>query len=798
MSDKLGYASAASSYWQAGWKGVLPLPHAKKVPPPKDTTGYDGLYPSWPDIMAWAEDNPAGNIALRLPNSVVGIDVDHYGDKLGGDTLAHAESLWGPLPPTVRSTSRIDGKSGIRLYRVEPGTELETLVQFPELRLGGIEVVQFFHRYCIVWPSIHDKTERRYQWLDSDGNITSNIPRPGTLPLLPAKWVEGLRRRANATITATADVNAALAQLPAGNPSPKVAAELAKAKTTLLSNPGTRHDTTLKSVLRLIRLGEQGESGIQQALHSLEEEFVKVVTADGSRDVEGARLEYRRMAAGQRGHDLIASTPTQLTAHQLVGIEKIRTEVTEVAPNVVDELHEWRAAQPTLVQEIGDGFTFSPDPDRFLFDDTPYALGALETFPLPSNPLFSASLDDVDAFLMGEQAWEREWGQLHEELDEFDRLLFADEHQEVGTTTVSKTSWGPVDLEAVLSDDLTPEEPVVLRRGDGKSLLYRGRVNSLVGEPESGKSWVALLACVQAMTDGENVLFLDFEDTAASVVMRLLALGVTPAVLRRHFSYAEPDTALDSDAQEDLTRTLDTTMPTVVVVDGVNAAMTLMGMDLQSNVDATRFFQMVLKPLTRIDSAVITVDHVTKSAEGRGTYAIGAQAKKAMTNGAMIGVRAVEQFGRGRLGKLELTVLKDKAGGLRAIAESRGRGPDYLASVTIDARDQDRIMTDIYFESKEQQSADGISKSEKALIIKMIQVSQYLEATDPDRKGLSLNNITENVAGRRVDLRGAVAQLIETHHVRVVDGPRSARLHVLTSPYRGPEHADLMELADAS
>src|SRR5690606_17877451 len=115
------YAEAAGLYYQAGWRGVLPLPPGQKIPPPKGTTGHSGLWPSWPDIQAWADENPTGNIALRLPNTVVGIDVDHYEEKRGGDTLAEAERRWGALPPTVRSTARIDGISGIRLFRIEAG-----------------------------------------------------------------------------------------------------------------------------------------------------------------------------------------------------------------------------------------------------------------------------------------------------------------------------------------------------------------------------------------------------------------------------------------------------------------------------------------------------------------------------------------------------------------------------------------------------------------------------------------------------------------------------------------------------
>lgn len=773
MTKELGYASAAQDYWQAGFKGVLPIPYGEKVLTIKGISGYSGRYPSWPDVMAWSEEHPNANIALRLPNTVVGIDVDHYDGKRGGDTLARGESLWGALPPTVRSTSRVDGKSGIRLYRVDPGVELETLIQFPELGLGGIEVVQYFHRYCIVWPSMHGETGRRYQWLDADGNITSTIPRPASLPQLPQGWIEGLRRRANATITATADVNQVLQLLPSGKPSPRVADALAKAKSDLLANPGTRHDITLKHVLRLIRLGEQGESGIQQALHDLEDEFVKIMVKTGGRDAESARLEYRRMAAGQRGHDLIASTPTPPDVHELVGLAKpeaVSVEDRKLQATYQEIVREVQAAQ--LV---------------------PWTPPQVET---PIHPMTSA---EEDALLFGELMPSVPNGKAElteQPLDDVDRFLFAEQPEE--GTTESKTSWGPVDLEAVLSGDLTPEEPAYLVRSDNKPMLYRGRVNAFVGPPESAKSWMALVACVQAMAAAENVLYLDFEDTPSSIVMRFLALGVSPAVLRRHLSYAAPETPLDFDAQEDIARVLDTLSPTVIVADGVNAAMSLMGLDIHSNNDATKFHQLVLKPLTRIDSCVITVDHVTKASEGRGSYAIGAQAKKAMTDGAMIGVRAVDQFGRGRLGKIELSVLKDKPGGVRALAEKRGRDTDYLATVIMDARIEGVMKTDIYFDEKAEDDDRDKKEQKQAteLNFEKTKLSTFLRDVDMEKKGVPMNEIglymwpTKSKDARYNGVRRVVESMTAGGYVELVrGGPGKPNLVYLKRPYGGPEDA---------
>ena len=161
MSDP--YADAYALYWQAGWRGILPLPYAKKKNPPAGFTGATGTDPTFPDVHAWA-DGTGGkhNICLRMPANIIGIDVDAYGDKSGAITLAAREEQWGPLPPTWRTTSRDDGVSGIRLYRIPEG------LAWPGVVGPGIETVRRDHRYAVAWPSVHPEGGT-YRWIDADG-----------------------------------------------------------------------------------------------------------------------------------------------------------------------------------------------------------------------------------------------------------------------------------------------------------------------------------------------------------------------------------------------------------------------------------------------------------------------------------------------------------------------------------------------------------------------------------------------------------------------------------------------------
>ena len=231
--------------------------------------------------------------------------------------------------------------------------------------------------------------------------------------------------------------------------------------------------------------------------------------------------------------------------------------------------------------------------------------------------------------------------------------------------TENQTSWHPKKLDWA-ADDQEPE-PSVLFRTDGKALLYAGKINAIFGESESGKTWIALEAVRQELVKGNVVFYVDFEDSGRGIRNRLKALGVQEHHFER-FHYANPDGPYDADAQQALLPAIRDLKPTLLVMDGVNAAMNLLGLDLEKNKDATQFSQVVLRPLRLWGAAVLTIDHVTKSKDNRGSYAIGAQAKRADIDGVAMSVDVEMPFGRGSNGKLKLKITKDRPGFVRGIA----------------------------------------------------------------------------------------------------------------------------------
>ena len=183
------YAAGVDVYRALGWTDLLPLPPGQKWPPEPGFTGGVGRSPTADEIDEWKSRRAGWNLALRLPPNVVGIDVDDYGDKGGGATLAALEAAWGHLPETWISTARA-GLSGIRLYGVPAETRLNGVAG------PGIEVIQEHHRYVCAWPSTNPKAGgAQYHWLSPDGQVAARPPRPEELPALPSAWVAGLSPR---------------------------------------------------------------------------------------------------------------------------------------------------------------------------------------------------------------------------------------------------------------------------------------------------------------------------------------------------------------------------------------------------------------------------------------------------------------------------------------------------------------------------------------------------------------------------------------------------------------------------
>jgi putative DNA primase/helicase len=183
------YAQSAPVYRQQAWPA--PLPVVGKHPPVAGFTGRDGAWADDAQVAEWINTRGGDNICLRLPDTVIGIDVDAYDGRRGAETIAFwTEQTGVELPPTWFSTSRDDGESGIYLFRVPAGVRWRS-----DLGTGSdVQIIRTAHRYAVVWPSIHPGTSRMYRWHTPAQEPADGPPAIAELADLPPAWVDALRR----------------------------------------------------------------------------------------------------------------------------------------------------------------------------------------------------------------------------------------------------------------------------------------------------------------------------------------------------------------------------------------------------------------------------------------------------------------------------------------------------------------------------------------------------------------------------------------------------------------------------
>jgi hypothetical protein len=230
------------------------------------------------------------------------------------------------------------------------------------------------------------------------------------------------------------------------------------------------------------------------------------------------------------------------------------------------------------------------------------------------------------------------------------------------------SSWKPVDLTNLFDGTYVRPETSMLARTDGANLLYQGKVHSLYGESESGKSWIAQIAVAEQLRAFKKVIYIDFESDAADIVDRLKSLKVSQAEILQNFRYIKPDYASRFDDPY-WNAILEPSSACLIIIDGVTEALSMWEKESKDNDAITNWMrQFPRKVASASGAAVVLIDHVTKNAETRGRFAIGGQAKLATIDGSAYLVEPLEVLAPGKVGTLTLRVTKDRPGFVRKIA----------------------------------------------------------------------------------------------------------------------------------
>lgn len=354
-----------------------------------------------------------------------------------------------------------------------------------------------------------------------------------------------------------------------------------------------------------------------------------------------------------------------------------------------------------------------------------------------------------------------------------------------GSNTAPETTWQPVDLTAYVNGTYEPAEPALLARDDGVALLYQGKVHSLNGESESGKSMVALTEVSEQLKNGDKVLFLDYESDPATVVDRLLKMGTPKDKLNSLLDYVQPEVDPVTSTVHELQQWqhILSQQYTLAVLDGVTESLGTCNASSMDNDEVAHWMRKVPRAIAdNTGAATLLIDHVTKSRESRGRFAIGAQSKLSSLSGASYIVEPVEPLGVGLKGRLQVKVAKDRPGRVRP------------HSVGWDKQDRMAIIADIVIDSTNPAAIDyQISKPEtpattadmdtelKQRIVSSIRALQKIEPP-------SWSKIRADVSGNNDSKKNALNELIAEGKVTVTAGPRNSTLHTVPPvPTHEPE-----------
>jgi hypothetical protein len=269
----------------------------------------------------------------------------------------------------------------------------------------------------------------------------------------------------------------------------------------------------------------------------------------------------------------------------------------------------------------------------------------------------------------------------------------------------------------------------------------------LSGEPETGKSWLALHYCLTETRQGHHVLYLDHEMGPSMTAERLLALGANDNDLN-HFTYIAPTEPITY--AHELNDLLTTLTPTLIVIDSMTSNLATHGLDPNVAKDIEAWDQTVQRTLRRAGAAILTLDHVTKNAETRGKFAIGSERKIGICE-VHLSLTTLQAFGRSRDGKARITVQKDRAGHLPRPT----LGTFHLASTG--------LTTSASITPWE---ASTLPFRPTAL---MERVSRYLETNGPT----SSTQLEKNVPGKAEGIRAAIRCLTDEGLIGSVPGDTS-------------------------
>jgi len=359
-----------------------------------------------------------------------------------------------------------------------------------------------------------------------------------------------------------------------------------------------------------------------------------------------------------------------------------------------------------------------------------------------------------------------EWLQIQEEARRrYDQEQRGDE----------RNTWLPMDLGPYLRNEIEQPKPTIgiRRQHDGQQFIYPAREHAVIGGTESGKTWFALACTAEQLAAGNRVLYIHFEEgEPGSTIERLRLLGVPDNAIAEQFEFVGPTQPVTPEQLDALLEMV----PTLVVLDGVNEAMALIGADSHKDDGAAEFRRQFVRPCLEADAAVLACDHLPGSADGATKGAYGSVHKGNALDGARFILENFEPFGRGLRGASSMYVTKDRPGHLREHGRpTETPGKTLMGVLVADASDPFAPFELALYPPKDADPAVAVADT---LIDDVFQVIY----AQPEHTVASENILFAELRAAGIKagdktIQRAVADLIVAKRVVEVTGKRRARMY---------------------
>lgn len=392
----------------------------------------------------------------------------------------------------------------------------------------------------------------------------------------------------------------------------------------------------------------------------------------------------------------------------------------------------------------------------------------------------AAGGDDPDVLLARRVNWHRADTKARQ-------IVAAEENaREEAERLGGRNTWAAEDINDILDGNREPVVAELGHRTDGVPILYRGKEHGVAGEPESGKTWFALMIVAQVLKKGGRVTYVDFEDDARTVVGRLLDLGVLASRLRPdagQFRYVRPEVA-PKPGDIDAALTFPGGPADLAIYDGFTEGAALLGLDVtggDGQAAVAKFRRAIIRPALTANAATLITDHVVKSSEGRNRYAIGAQHKLAGLTGAMFMIEVEKTWGRGRKGRSKIWVTKDRNAHLRENSEPDPRPNfDHFGDLVGNAEDGNGINVALFPAKPKDHASDEARDSGQPDPKFAKHVPNVEAALRAETKPLSTNQVYALAGGNKADVLLALEWLVvKGRVVRTKEG--QSNMHALPS-----------------